>query len=115
MISDAFHWTFTLGDIGTIGALLIAIIGLAWRLRLDVIKFADRLMAIEQRFADTMKETQNEIAELKRDVKELTSVLATIARQDERLNAHARRMDDIAALVAQYHGSAVQHKHREFD
>ena len=110
MISDAFHWTFTLGDIGTVSALLIAVVGLAWRLRVDVLRFADKLIAIEQRFSDSMKETQAEIVDLKKDVKELTSLLSTIARQDERLNAHARRMDDMSALIAQYHNSAVQHR-----
>lgn len=101
----AFNWTITLGDILMILSGIVAGVIFAIRVGSTIAHFGDKLVGMEQDMADHITHTQEEMAELKVDVKGISSILITMARQDERINFIERRLNEMGSVLAAQHNT----------
>ena len=93
--ANLFHFNITLGDVFTAIAFIGSAFVFAVRMRGDVLRFAEKLVEMERELKDSMGLNRAEIAAVKVDIKELSSMVSTIAAQNARLDALDRRIDDL--------------------
>lgn len=80
----SFDWTVSIGHILTFLGFIFGGFGFVYAMRYEVRRVADGVEAMKGR----MQSVENEL-------KKMSDVLVELGRQDERLNAMDRRLDDL--------------------
>src|SRR5882724_6638480 len=80
-------YTITVGNIITVIGFIGSGIGIAWKVGRKVDRLTDKVELVDTDLFDHVQDVKENMKEVKGDIKNLSAVLITIARQEERLNS----------------------------
>lgn len=92
-----FDWTISIGNILTAIGFVSGCVIFAMRVRTDVAAVGIKLVNLEEKLGIQVTDIKGDVKEMRGSMKELATVLITIARQDERMGFMERRIAELSS------------------